>query len=193
MNLKTLARPLVSAVYAALQAIGLTVEKSARPMQPTPCQQQQAAHTSAASFTDTIYAISASLPATYDAAGYGATTITYTAIGRVQDFPTYGSKRTVTKFTPISGAVEKLKGVADYGDGDLVCADMPTDAGQVILKAADASPNHYSMKITFPDGEIHYLDVINAGWALAPAKEGAVMTRTATLGICKAPVVVAAV
>lgn len=150
------------------------------------------AHTAAASFTDTIYAISATLPATYDAAGYGSTTITYTTIGRVQDFTTYGSKRGVTKFQPIAGAVEKLKGAPDYGDGDLVCADMPVDAGQVILKAAEVSPNHYSMKITYPDGEIHYLDVINTSWVLTPAKEGQVMLRTATLGICKAPVVVAA-
>ena len=150
------------------------------------------AHSSAASFTDTIYAISASLPATYDASGYGATTITYTVIGRVQDFTPYGSKRAVKKFNPIAGAVEKLKGAPDYGDGDLVCADMPTDAGQVILKAAEVSPNHYSMKITYPDNEIHYLDVLVSSWVLTPAKEGQVMLRTATLGVCKAPVVVAA-
>jgi len=150
------------------------------------------AHSSAASFTDTIYAISASLPATYDASGYGATTITYTAIGRVQDFATYGSKRAVTKFNPIAGAIEKLKGAPDYGEGDLACADMPLDAGQVILKAAEASANHYSMKLTYPDGEIHYLDVLVSGWALSPAKEGQVMLRTAMINICKAPVIVAA-
>ncbi|MBK7493570.1 MAG: hypothetical protein IPI17_17800 [Nitrosomonas sp.] len=46
-----------------------------------------AAHSAAASFTDTTYAISAGLPATYDAAGYAATTITYTTIGRVESFP----------------------------------------------------------------------------------------------------------
>lgn len=151
-----------------------------------------AAHTAVASFTDTVYAISAGLPATYDAAGYGATTITYTTIGKVQDFMAYGSKRSINKFMPIAGAVEKTKGTADYGDGDLVCGDVPADAGQVILKAAEASANHYSMKITYPDNEIHYLDVIVAGWLLSGGKEGAPMLRTANLGICKAPVVVAA-
>lgn len=150
------------------------------------------AHTGVASFTDTVYAISASLPATYDAAGYAATTITYTTIGKVQSFMPYGSKRTVNKFNPIAGAVEKIKGTADYGDGDLVVGDVPADAGQVILKAADTSANHYSLKITYSDGEVHYLDLIVAGWMLSAAKEGDVMTRTATLGICKAPVVVAA-
>lgn len=151
------------------------------------------AHTSAATFTDTTYAISASLPATYDAAGYGATTITYTAIGKVDVFTAYGSKRSVNKFTPISGPIEKVKGTADYGDGDMSMADIPADAGQVILKAAEVSSNHYSIKVTYPDGEIHYLDVIVASWVLAGGKEGTPLIRTATLGICKAPVVVAAV
>lgn len=150
------------------------------------------AHTGVATFTDTVYAISATLPATYDAAGYGATSITYTTIGKVSAFPTYGSKRAVNKFNPISGAIEKIKGQADYGDGDLVCGDVPADAGQVILKAADSSANHYSLKITYSDGEVHYLDIIVAGWQMSGAKEGDVMTRTASIGLCKAPVVVAA-
>ena len=150
------------------------------------------AHTAVASHTDAVYAISASLPATYDAAGYGATTITYTAIGKVSDFLPYGSKRNVSEFVPIAGAVEFTKGAPRYGQGSLVMGDVPADAGQVILKAADASSNHYSMKITYPDSEVHYLDLLVSGWELSGGKEGAPMIRTATLNICKAPVVVAA-
>lgn len=152
-----------------------------------------AAHTDVASHTDAIYAVSASLPATYDAAGYGATSITYTAIGKVQDFLPYGSKRSINEFVPIAGAVEYTKGAPRYGQGAMTMGDVPANAGQVILKAAEASSNHYSLKITYPDGEIHYLDVIVAGWELSGGKEGAPMLRTATVGICKAPVVVAAV
>lgn len=151
-----------------------------------------AAHTAVATFTGVAYAISASLPATYDAAGYGATTITYSVIGEVSDFPAYGSKRAVGKFNPINGAIEKYKGSPDYGSGNLVCADVPADAGQVILKAADASANHYSMKITMTDNEIHYLDVIVAGWELSAAKENTPLLRTAMIEVCKAPVIVAA-
>ncbi|MFA5900351.1 MAG: hypothetical protein WC829_14710 [Hyphomicrobium sp.] len=150
------------------------------------------AHTSVASITDTTYAISAGLPATYDAAGYGATTITYTTIGKVSQFTPYGSKRPVNKFQPIAGAVEKTKGSPDYGDGDMQMGDIPADGGQVILKAAEASANHYSMKVTYSDGEVHYLDVIVASWELSGGKEGDPLIRTATLGICKAPVIVAA-
>jgi len=151
-----------------------------------------AAHSSAASFTDATYAISASLPATYDSSGYGATTITYTTIGRVESFPEIGANREVNKFTPINGAVEYVKGTAEYGSGDVVVADMPADAGQVILKAAASSANHYSMKITYPDGEIHYLDVLVSSWKLAQAQSGAFMKRTATISVCKDPVIVAA-
>lgn len=187
MKLPSLVRPLVSAVSAFFDWLFY-----AGPSQPTPCQQQQVAHTSAASFTDTIYAISANLPATYDAAGYGNVAVVFTVVDRVQDFPTYGSKREVAKFTPIRGAVEKVKSAPDYGGGDMVMADMPLDPGQIILKAADASQNHYSMKITYPDGQIDYLDVIVAAWGLTPAKAAAFMLRTATLEFNKAPVIVPA-
>lgn len=152
-----------------------------------------AAHTDVASITDTIYSISATLPATYDAAGYGASGLVYTAIGQVSQFLPYGSKRAVNKFQPIRGAVQKTKGSPDYGDGDMQMGDVPADAGQIIMKAAEASANHYSLKIAYSDGEIHYLDVIVASWELSGGKEGDPLIRTATVGICKAPVVVAAV
>lgn len=152
-----------------------------------------AAHSGAASYTDTVYAISANLPATYDAAGYAATTITYTEIGRVESFPEFGATREVNKFTPIKGPVEYSKGSADYGSGPMVVADMPADAGQVIVKNANDSSAHYSMKLTFPDGEVHYLDVLVSGWQLSQASSGEFMKRTATINVCKAPVVVAAV
>lgn len=151
------------------------------------------AHTGAASFTDTTYAISASLPSTYDAAGYGATTITYTTIGKVEQFPEFGATREVNKFVPVAGDVEYAKGTPEYGSGQMIMADVPANAGQVILKAADASSNHYSMKITYPDGEIHYLDVLVSAWQLAQAQSGQFMKRTATINVCRAPVIVAAV
>lgn len=151
------------------------------------------AHTAAASFTETTYAISAGLPATYDSSGYAATTITYTTIGKVESFPEMGSEREIKKFIPIAGAIEYSKGVAEYGSGPMVVADVPADAGQVIIKAADASANHYSMKVTYPDGEIHYMDVLVSGWKLTQAQSGEFLKRTATLNFCKAPVIVAAV
>lgn len=151
-----------------------------------------AAHESAASVTDTIYAISASLPATYDAAGYAATGMVYKVIDRVSQMLPTGSKRPVNKFTPIRGPVEKSKGAPDYGSGDMMMADMPVDEGQIMMKAAEASPNHYSLQVTYPDGEVHYMDVIVSSWQLSGGKEGEFLMRTATVDLCKAPVIVAA-
>lgn len=152
-----------------------------------------APHTGAASFTNSTYAISATLPATYDAAGYGSTTITYTTIGKVQSFPEFGASRNIEEFIPIAGSVEFSKSTPRYGNGPMVVADVPADAGQVIVKAADASANNYSMKITYSDGEIHYLDVLVYSWILSAASSGAFMTRSAGLLLYRAPVIVAAV
>ena len=151
-----------------------------------------AAHTAAASYTDTTYAICATLPSSYDASGYAATGLTYTTIGKVETFPEFGSQRNVIEFRPIYGAVEKLKGAPNYGGGVMTMADVPADAGQVIAKAAEASANHYSIKVTYPDGEVHYLDVLVCSWRLTQAAEGGVMKRSADMQLCRAPVVVAA-
>lgn len=151
-----------------------------------------AAHTAVASHTDALYYVSANLPATYDASGYGATTVVWTLIGKVSDFLPYGSKRSVNEWIPIAGAVEYTKGAPRYGSGDMMMGDVPADAGQVILKAAEASSNHYSLKIIYPDNEIHYLDGIVSAWTLSGGKEGAPMVRTATISVCKAPVIIAA-
>lgn len=150
------------------------------------------AHTAVESLTDTTYAISATLPGTYDSAGYGATSITYTTIGKVESVTPYGSSRPINVFTPISGAAEKTKGTPDYGELDMVFGDVPADTGQVIVKAAEASANHYSLKITYPDSEIHYLDVIVASYQYSGGKAGDPKTVTAKCAVCRAPVVVAA-
>lgn len=151
-----------------------------------------AAHTTPSQLTDTTYAICATLPATYDAAGYGATSLTYTEIGSVESFGAYGAKRPVNKFQPIRGAVSKAKGAPDYGDIEMMFAYIVGDAGQVIVKAADASSNHYSIKVTYPDGEVHYLDVLVCGFEYSAAKEGEFAKVATTLAVCRAPVVVAA-
>jgi hypothetical protein len=69
-----------------------------------------AAHTAVEGFSDgsgTTYAITATLPATYDAAGYGATTITYTTIGKVESFP--NSARRGTSRSSVRSPVRSRK------------------------------------------------------------------------------------
>ncbi|MFA7278910.1 MAG: hypothetical protein WC100_02335 [Sterolibacterium sp.] len=154
------------------------------------------AHTAVAFYSDgsgTTYSISAALPASYDATGYAVTSVVaFTLIGKPKTFPQFGSKRAVQEWRPISGGVEKGKSQPNYGGGQSTWGDVPADAGQVILKAAEASANHYSMKITYPDGEIHFLDVLVCSWELAAASDGAPMERICDIQLCRAPVVVAA-
>ena len=140
------------------------------------------------SVTGTKYSISADLPPTYDAAGYTDVSMTFTEIKQVQSMIAYGSSRPVNEFVPIDGAVGYTKGTPRYGSGDMVLGDVPSDPGQALMAEADESPNHYSMKVEYPDGEIDYLDVLVAGWQLQGGQDGQAKLRNGTLSICKKPV-----
>lgn len=139
-------------------------------------------------------AISASLPATYDAAGYGATTITYTAVGEVENFGNHGVTAAVTEFTPVDTAVvTKVKGSKNYGTKSLTIGSIPGNAGQVILKAASESSNRYSVKITYPDTSVHYLDVLVSKYEQQDGAVNDIQKITCDLAICRVPVIVAQV
>lgn len=118
-------------------------------------------------FEGATLAISATRPATYDAAGYGATGMVYTAIGKIQQYGEFGIQSQVNTFTPVdTGVVEKTKGTKDYGSMPFVLGAVPSDAGQDIVAAASESKARYSLKMTLPlrDGEstpeTNYFDVI---------------------------------
>lgn len=151
------------------------------------------ARTSVQSIGGATLAISASLPATYDAAGYAATTITYTAIGKIDNYGNHGVKANIATHTPIdTQVVTKIKGSKDYGSMQLSIGSIPTDAGQVILLAASESNNHYSAKLTYPDGEIHYLDVLVSSFEYKDGSVNDISGLQVNLEVCKKPVVVAA-
>lgn len=145
------------------------------------------------SVTGALFAISAALPATYDAAGYGATAMTYTTVGEVEDVGSEDATKAVSTFVPVStGVVTKVPGAIDYGKRTVTIGHLPSDAGQALMKAAFASNNHYSVKLTFPDGEIRYYDVLVTKFGTSGGKAGEVVRVTSEIDICKAPVVVAA-
>lgn len=152
------------------------------------------ARTVVGALSSATLAISATLPATYDAAGYGATGVVFTAIGEIENFGNHGVTATITEFTPIDTAVvAKVKGSKNYGTMSLTLGSIPSNAGQVIVAAAAESNNHYSAKLTYPDGEIHYLDVLVAKDEYQDGAVNDVMKRSVDFAICRKPVVVAAV
>jgi len=144
-------------------------------------------------------AISASIPATYDAAGYAATTIAYTAVGQIETHGAHGVTATMIEFTPVDTAVvAKLKGSKNYGTKALTIGYVPGDAGQVILKTASESNNHYSVKVTYPLGtgestaEVHYLDVIVSKLEYQNGSVNDAQKCNVELAVSRAPVIVAA-
>lgn len=159
--MKSKFRPLFSAVCAMLgftlgqaPAIASHSKFDCPPgMQPTPCQQQQAVHTAAG----TVISISASQPATYDAAGYQSTDIVWSAIGEITDGGTHGRKYAEVTHKPIgSRGVQKFKGSFDEGQKTLQMGLDLDDAGQTLALAALASDNEYSFQVAYPNGDIDF-------------------------------------
>lgn len=135
--------------------------------------------------------ISATLPETYDAAGYQSTDIVYTAITEPENFGNHGGVATIIEFTPVDTAVvAKVKGSKNYGTMTMMFGHKPGDAGQAILAAAFESTAHYSAKVAYQDGEIHYLDVLVSKHENQDGTVNDVQKMAVDLAICKKPVVV---
>jgi hypothetical protein len=152
------------------------------------------APTTVQSLSGATLALSAALPTTYDAAGYGATTMIYTKIGAVENFGNHGVSATITEFTDVeTAAVTKVKGAKNYGTMSLVLGSIPADVGQVMIDAAAESTSRYSAKLTYPSGAIHYLDVLVAKAEFVDGAVNDIQKRNVDFAVCRKPTVVAAV
>jgi len=99
--------------------------------------------------------VSASLPATYDAAGYNA--LSWTQVTDVSDIPEFGPSTSVNTFNPIDSRVtQKSTGSIDYGSVALGFAHVVGDAGQGILSTALGNNTGISVKVTRPDTKKDY-------------------------------------
>ena len=100
-------------------------------------------------------AISAGVPATQDAAGFGA--LTYTEIGSIEKIGTIGSTFAKVEFQPLKGAKQKHKGSVDYGALSPSLAHDDADAGQTLLRTgADSQTALYAFKVTLADATLRY-------------------------------------
>jgi len=144
-------------------------------------------------------AISATLPATYDAAGYAASGTTYTTIGQVENYGNHGVTANVSTFIAVAdGVTQKFKGAKNYGTMSVTLGNLPSDAGQDIVETAVESQNRYSVKITYPvrtgesTGEIHYLDVLVTKREFQDGAVDDVRKLSVDFEVCRKPVIVAA-
>jgi hypothetical protein len=150
--------------------------------------------TTVESFAGAVLSVAAELPVTYDGAGYADTGMDYTAVGEIESYGNHGVTAAIHEFTPVDTAiVTKLKGAKNYGNLTLVLGSVPSDAGQAILKAASESTSHYSFKLAYADGEIHYIDALVSKFEFQDGDVSATQKLSVELAICRAPVIVAAV
>lgn len=76
----------------------------------------------------------------------------YTEVVDVEDLGEFGDEATAVTFTSLKdGRVRKAKGSRDAGTIALVCARVPNDAGQDIMRQAEKSPLDYNLRITLND------------------------------------------
>jgi hypothetical protein len=144
-------------------------------------------------------AISATLPESYDAAGYESTDIVWTTIGEIENFGEHGVTANVSTFTAVADAVvKKFKGSKNYGTKNLMLGNLPSDAGQDIVDAAAESQNRYSLRVSYPLGagevtaEKQFFDVLVTKANYVDGAVDDVRKRSVDCEVCRRPVVVAA-
>lgn len=116
----------------------------------------------------------------------------WTEVGFLENLGTFGDSAEAINFDSIgAGRRMKLKGVKDAGTMEVVCGLDYSDAGQIALRAAEATPNTYAFKIQFNDApagsgatpSLRYFvaHVMSASETLDSANS--VMKLNATLGV----------
>jgi hypothetical protein len=137
-------------------------------------------------------AIGATAPATMDAAGFAA--LTLTEIGSLEKIGTLGASFAKVEFTPLKGAKDKHKGSPDYGSLQPSMAFDSTDAGQVLLRTAadDATSKLYPFLVTLPTGDKRYF--MGRVFGNPETVDGAdsIVMAAPTIEVCTKPVKVAA-
>ena len=104
----------------------------------------------------TVFAISATLPATHTIAGFEA--LSFTDVGEVVDGGSGGKTYNKVDHSPLGEReVLSVKGSYTQGTRDLSLGRDINDAGQAIVLDALDSDSAYAFKITFQNGDINYV------------------------------------
>lgn len=144
--------------------------------------------------TGLLVSIVVGQPATFDQAGYEA--LSYTLVGEVVSVGEYGATTEVVNHQPLAtGVTEKFKGFINYGQASLGLAYQSDDAGQVILKDLSDGANRLSrgsMKVTYPEGNVDYLDVGVFSYTKNPGAANSIIASTVAIEVNRAAVEVAA-
>lgn len=103
----------------------------------------------------TTIGISATVPASFNQAGYEA--LSFTTIGEVTDLGEFGREFALVTHNPLgSRGTVKKKGSFNEGSISMQLGLDTDDAGQILAKAASLSDNDYSFQVTTQNGDIYW-------------------------------------
>lgn len=99
--------------------------------------------------------ISSGLPATHDAAGFGA--MTFTTIGRISGYPDLDGTYDIATFDDLeTGEEVKFVDILRAGNSTFNVGLDTADAGQTIVQTEFDAGNKASFAFTLKDGTIYY-------------------------------------
>jgi len=126
--------------------------------------------------------ISASAPATFNAAGYSA--LVYTSVGEITDLGEFGREFTLVTHNPVgSRGTQKFKGSFNEGTMNLSLGLDTDDAGQVLMKAGSLSDTAYSFEVTTQNGDSYYFQAMVMSFKVGVGSVDSITTATCTLEI----------
>jgi hypothetical protein len=133
----------------------------------------------------TTLRVSASAPATFDAAGYN-TLFTASpvpaAVGEITDFGEFGREFAVVTHMPVgSRGTQKFKGSFNEGQMSLSLGLDTDDAGQILMKTASLSDANYSFLVTTQNGDKYYFQAKVMSWKVGIGGVDQITTATASL------------
>jgi hypothetical protein len=130
----------------------------------------------------TTLKITASAPATFDASGYNA--LSMTTIGEITNFGEIGREFNLVTHNPVSSrGTQKFKGSYNEGTMQLQMALDTDDAGQILMKAAALSDNKYSFTLTTPNGDKYYFQGLVMNFKVGVNDVDSMTAATATIEI----------
>ena len=127
-------------------------------------------------------AVVAALPATYNTAGYAALTWTG-VIGNLVQWAPIGDQSSDISVTTLAGRTLHSNGALDGGEVAFTYVFAAADAGQVILRANSNNNVGVSVRVTDPDGTVHYAAGVVANVADAERADGNYKGQTGVIRV----------
>ncbi len=136
--------------------------------------------------------VSTGVPATINAAGYAA--LTWTEVEGATNGGEIGDQMEVQNFDSLAEGRLKYRGISDPGQIDLSLADMPTQAGQVIMRnafvaARGSAGETISVRIEDATTRGTYCRAMVAGWRRVYGGANDVQMRSAMMPLIAGTIV----